>query len=328
MRKLFWWFAWSSIVHASTYWIIGEDYIDTVDGSGSPLHSWFLRPSSYGFDSKNCRVWAEESSAINIFGTDGYRKSTTVSGSIVSDRLSDSIFIRSGENLHQFNEDGTLVESKFDPDYSSVQRLVNAEPGFWALHHQPVRKNSLWVSRVSLQLENGKPILLSTGHDRWSTQKIFPDGTGGAWVGFTTATPTTAYSPAVAKIDSNGNVVLKRVFKERGLFFDGCPLPSGEFLLSRDIPSNSGFTVPVYSFLESIAVAGTSSTLYSAETNYFIDSVLCERDFVTMAERSIFGSDGSFLSRWDFGATQSYRLVRLRGRVQQIYHCKEDHHGP
>jgi len=219
--------------------------------------------------------------------------------------------------LQKRDQKGHLLEEMDRPWLSYAERVTLTSSGGWALHLNK-NEDKLWLAELDNDYLQSQTLTVSEKRYLWTTPKMLWDGNS-VWVGYTTATNLTPYSPSISQFNSKG---FKGNFtwKDKGVFFDFCLDYDGSVLLSRDIPSPQ-FTVPVYPFLERIASDMSTQTYYSGETNWFIDSLVCGRDSIYMIERSIFGSDGSRIVFKKRDAT-AIELFKLPAQAMELYACQ------
>ncbi len=317
-------------------WTVGEKALVCYDGAGVVLNRWVINPRSWSFDADACRVWVEGADGIFQFSTNGASKPTALIGSLVSDVLGNSIFLREGNILIRADRSGMEIDRIDRAEFSTLRRMVASLSGYWSIHRS-FQRDGLWLMELGRSLKPTGRLSLSEGVDLWGVEKLFSGTAGAVWIGFTASTPKSAYSPVVALAEPDSKLVFKRSYHERGIFFDGCVYPANgssgrpndepndEMIVARDIPSNSGFTVPVQAYLEKVNRNGVTTTVYSAETNWLIESLSCHPGYLWMVQRSMFGSDRSRLMRLNFQSSNADWVADIADRIHQIYSCEGEH---
>jgi hypothetical protein len=319
-----WWVALLFSFQANAFdvstWIVGETYVGAYDKAGRKLFQKNLVPDSWSFDARQCRLWVgNENGDIRLVNPAGEVSAAGFEGRMLSDVASSIFFVWARGRLHKASAEGVVLESYEQTSNVIAQRLAVDADRVWMLY---ALGNKLWLEERDTKLNTVSSTVISDGVDLWSDAKIFTsDEMPGVWVGFT-ASITALYSPAVVHVVSGGAIVGEKKWPQRGVFFDGCLEKDRGFIASRSIPSDSGYTVPVRSVLEGVDASGTVSAVYEAETNWLIDSFTCEKNDYWMTQRSIFGSDGSYLVQWNGDSGKFGRRVeRLPGKARKIYRC-------
>lgn len=309
---------------APSGWIVGEDFVARTDLKSSLKVTAGLEPRGWALDEKSCRLWVvTEDGVLASFSP---RRSAGIAEEGVDQILSEvegGYFYTRGRDqrtLEQRTAEGTVAKSWPKPWVKSAQTIVRHGGRAWALSNDDKK---IWLSHLDADLNETKQTVVSENFELWGDTRVYLDAeTKSLWVGFTRTTLTHIYSPSVRRFDFEGNALSEYVGKERGLFFDACLDAGRGLLFSRDLPSDSGYTVPLHSFLETLSPDAQVKGEYAAETNYFIDSLGCRPDRVYMLQRSIFGSDGNHLVVWKRGAAGiGERLTRLPGKGKKLYVC-------
>ncbi len=302
-------------------WLVGSDYLAYTELNFPPLILQ-KETSSEGYDPATCKVWVRDakSGKLSAFAPKQQNEISAPSGEILSDWLGDAFLTLSPDkkSIEIRNTEGKVQKMVEAPWAVHAKRVIAGNNTRWALSGD---ENRLWLTHLDANYQLVKETPLATSRDFWGNSKIlFNSKTNKLWVGFAETKPSHAYSPTVLRVDPDGKIEAKFEWNERGLFFDVC-LDSESVLISRDMPSLP-YTVPVYSTLEAIPEAGKASTYYQADANLFIDGMICETDRILMVQRSIFGSDGSYLVDWNrkSGSTGK-QLFRLPSPIRKLYAC-------
>jgi len=305
-------------------WISAPDYAIYTDLKSPDPVVLTKKISSEGFDSETCSLWTREADTgkLSALAPKAKRELPGVSGEILSDWTGTDFLTRSqdGKSVERRDRDGKVLETVGASWAGEAVRVVSTPDGKrWALLS---RAEHLVLLHLDEKYGTRKETPIAKSTDFWGTAKILVDTKGRKlWVGYAATRPGLIYSPHVARLDFEGKVEAVYQWKEKGLFFDACLDEEFSILASRDIPS-SPYTLPVYSTLESLASDGEIKTRYEAETNYFIDALACQTDRVLMVQRSIFGSDGSYLVNWSrVPGASTQRLLRLPGPARRLYAC-------
>lgn len=315
---------WAGLAQARELWIVGKGYVGHTDLKKPPTYFQDMEIASDGFDASLCRVWVSDETRGHLkqFGAAGLVDAVATSVRILSSVTNERFVTTAGSKWELRDRKGQVLSSKEAGWAGSSEQLELGWERAWSLN---LEGNHLWLTHLDGAFTETKRTELSKTTEIWGYQKLTYDRAGDAlWVGFTHTTATHIYSPTARRLSLEGDQKASFDWKERGLFFSSC-LDGNHWLMARDIPSDSGFTVPVYSFLEKLGADGSKSTYYSGNTNDFIDATVCAPDAVYMIQRSIFGSDGSYLVRWDRTAGQlGEQLFRLPGPARALYLCDEN----
>lgn len=304
-------------------WIVGENYAAFVDENHTPKYFQTF-PTSWGFDRLSCRLWVVDENTKKLSAFEPTQKVIELSESvdaILSD-IKDNRFITKNGTLVQERTDlGRLVRQSALSWASYSEGVVFDGKSAWSLNFDS-QAPKFWLQHFSLPFSEEKEEWISSTLNTIAFRKILFEKTSGTlWLGYSVTNHVPPYSPVVEQRDRGMKLIQRHLWGERGLFFDFCAQDNGSVLVSRDRSSNSGYTVPLYSFLEHFSIL-PPTTLYVGDMNLFIDSVTCGSSVVYMIQRSIFGSDGSHIVRWDrTPGTLGERLFRLPGRAHKIYEC-------
>lgn len=316
-----------SLAKGPVVWIVGEGFIGRTDLVSAVVNQTKISPSSWALDRNGCRLWVsdEKTGQLARLSPDG---STLTAPDNVSRILSDpdkngQFLTRSpgGSRVEQRDASGSLVSQSEHRWVENSEHVVRHQNFSYSLNaSEETRK--LLITRLDATLTEVGQSLVSKRLSPWGERRLALDPLGGLWVGFTA--PGLKSSVAWAERWSfEGRRETQHAWPERGLLFDLCAEPDGSVLVARDIPSDSGFTVPFYSYLERVKRDGSTQTYYQTDVNYFIDSVACHAESVWMVQRSIFGSDGSYLVRWNPKAGGlGDSLFRLHNKVKKLYFCE------
>ena len=203
------------------------------------------------------------------------------------------------------------------------QRIIFHDDTFWSLGADTTT-HRLWLSRVNLEGVETDKVIAPQPYNSFGDFRVLLDPSRKLlWLGFTAGRPGLSYAPIV----ENYNWGTQKTFgwnpDGKGRLFDAIIDLDGSLLMARDVPSDSGFTVPFYSHLERISIEGVGATYYQSDLNYFIESAVPTAQKLFMIQRSIFGSDGSYLVEWDRRPGEiGERLFRLPGSAKKLFVCK------
>ncbi len=308
-----------------TGWVVGKDYLAFWD-SEKILIKKDIAPLSHAFDAKSCQLWVSDptQNALLRFEPDRLSPALRVEaqGRLVSSVSADQFLFLNEANskLEQRNLDGEVAASHEVAESEHLLNFQGAE-NRWALFFES-KRNRIWMKSFDGDLKVQKEVPVTTASVIWTNPRMLVNSkTNDVWVGFSSSALGFSNSPMVNHYAADG--LLKKEFRwgQRGLFFDFCE--SGEGVLAaRDLPTPP-YTVPVTSFVESFAAGKGPTPHYQAATNDLVDSLRCQGDTLWMAQRSIFGSQGSYLIHWRKGDKGTgTRLHRLPGSAEKLYLCE------
>ncbi|MBI4403452.1 MAG: hypothetical protein HY537_04785 [Deltaproteobacteria bacterium] len=306
-------------------WIMGQNYVGYLDKKNEWHSIASVIPTSWGLDSSHCRVWlAEEAKSTLMYTAGGPLQKTGSAKKILSD-VEKGIFLtqsydRPEVQIH--NQEGTITQTVQAPWVIYSERIVRNHDQSWSLNFDETSQK-LWLSHLDPNLLETSTTLLSQHTTVWPTLRMVYESLNDIlWLGWTAATTSKPYSPRIQRRSRQGELQSDKIFADKGVFFDMCANEDKSLLISRDIPSDSGFTVPVYSFLENIDASGKVQTVYSAEVNWLIRSIACQKDRVYMIQQSLFGSGGNRLVEFDLIYGKESVLTLLPGQAWKIYSCE------
>lgn len=304
-------------------WVAGEEFIGRWD-TVHPIEIMPAKPKSWGMNQNSCEVWFsdEKETVFRLSPTDKAPVPTTANGKILTETFQDTFLTKSPtDELEAHDRNGDLVKSYGTVPQSTQAVEVGKKHSF--LLDYSSEQNHLNLITLSPEFSPVKTTSVSYGGSLWSTAKIlFDKDQESVWVGYTSRTPSHMYSPVVELRDSAGAKKYSHSWADRGIFYDMCMEKEGSLTIARDVPSHSGFTVPIYSFLENLKANSAPVEQYAADTNFFIDSMACLPGEVYMLQRSILGSDGSHLQLWHRGESGFGKtLLKLPGRAWKISVC-------
>ncbi len=321
-------FSWTAFAEPSL-WIVGQNYVLRSDASGNPASVSTAPVESWGFDSAGCRMWIqEEGGGLRRFDKAGsVTQSTEKVARILSGTGEGSFLSRSWESAERLeirDADGKRLRV-FDADWVAQSEQVGWEDrslGVWSLNVDE-RARKMSIIRLDSDFASAEMRTVAQPFNTFGYRRLLLDPARKfLWIAYTAAPINFPYAPAVQRHTiAVGPPSLWRS-DEKGLSFDGILDADGSLLLARDIPSDSGFTVPFYSYIQRHSPEGVVSTLYQSDINFFIDSLTVDATSIYMVQRSIFGSDGSFIVRWDREPGQIGKsLFRLPGPARKIFAC-------
>lgn len=306
-------------VFSQDIWVVGKTYL--FHSENGKHHVFKNRKAdSWGYDNAHCRLWVTDQNVLysmdrnkRIARGEAKKILTDVSETFLTLSVSGQMEVR--------NEEGRILSTHPSPWSTLPVAFAQTRKYVFALTEAD---NTLTLHTYNKDFSKVSETSLSEKKDFWNTPKLVADEqTDSVWVGYTVTQAWTIYAPVLEKRNSTGALLHKQEWKERGILFDVCRETNGDALVSRDIPSNSGYTVPVYSFLEGLSVAKSSQTLFAHRENLFMDSLSCGPKEIAFVSRSIFGSDGSTVEIWDRTPKKgSKTLVKLPDQAWKIYSCQ------
>ncbi len=308
-------------------WVVGKDYLAFWNGAAEIQVDNTIAPESWGFESASCHLWITEKKSQTLQGYlpgdfSPFAK-TPYKGRIVSD-VDARQLVTLNEATSQIEKraaEGNVVGSYAFNEPLQLSRVRSSGGQTWGLFLN-ADENRIWLRHFDENFQGTKDLAVATPKVIWGNPRflISPESSN-LWVGYSSSGATAPYTPIIKTLNSQGKALHEYSFKEKGLFFDFC-LEGDGVLMARDIPT-APYTVPVYSFLEELSGGGAKKAVYSAATNDFIDSLGCTQHTVWMAQRSIFGSEGSYLVSWKKGDPSSGTVThKLPGSVNQLYLCQ------
>lgn len=324
MRILLLTLALGQTVLAADLFVAGENYLSYWDGT--TLTSQKTPGQSWEFDAKRCRVWAQDAGAHQLQSWD--RKLTASSalpsGPLASTFASDRFLTWNAELTHlQVRNDEGAVQSEHDAAWAkALKGIAHTHSSAWAMMQIDQPKSSLSVVQLDKNYQPVTETKIPAGRDLFPSYKILFDSvTQLLYVGYSATTVKHAYGPHVTQVSPEGKVVRTTTWSEKGLFLDLCA-QSGTLYVTREEPSVSGWTVPIYSHIEKIAPDGRATKVFTGETNYFLDRIACTEGGLYFIERSIYPSDIPYLSYWNEAAGTAQRLAKLPERGERLFLCE------
>ncbi|MCB0405760.1 MAG: hypothetical protein KDD51_13340, partial [Bdellovibrionales bacterium] len=273
--------------HAQTR-VVGENYIARVNDDALEVN--LVNINSWALERNTCHVWAEQSSRWDFRDAD--TSTVPFAGRLVSDVENGSVLVTNGTQLQRRSiPTGELVADGAVENGNELQRAVYTNGHYWLLFQKQRR---LWLEEWTQELSYLRSVSLVDGRDLWKAPVIL-SASSGLWVGFSVTSNSHAYSPVVARVDTDGKILEFFSWQEKGLLFALAVL-GADVLISRDVPS-SPFTLPVYSHIELLKPNSTPQPYFSAETNWFVDAMAVGQQGLWTAERSIHSGTGSRLRR-------------------------------
>lgn len=321
-------FSLTAIAHNTVggLWIVGENYVAFADEKPPPKYFQAF-PTSWGFDRLSCRLWVVDKNTKKLSAFEPTQQVFELSepvDAILSDIEENRFITKNGTLVQQRTDLGRLVQQSVLSWAPYSEGVVFHGKSAWSLNFD-FQAPKFWLQHFSIPFSDEKEEWISSTLNTIAFRKILFEKTSGTiWLGYSVTNHVPPYSPVVEQRGRDMKLIQRHLWGERGLFFDFCAQGDGSVLVSRDRSSNSGYTVPLYSFLERFLILPPTK-LYEGDVNLFIDSVTCRSPIVYMIQRSIFGSDGSHLVRWDrTQGTLGERLFRLPGRAHKIYECSAE----
>ena len=308
-------------------WVVGKDYVAFWEGTSEFKVERSIVPESWGFEAARCRLWVTDKNSHQLLsllpGELTAILKTELQGRILSDSEGGQFFTYNSavSQIERRGTDGAVLGSFALGDPALLSRVRSLGQVSWGLFLNP-DENKIWLRQYDEKFQKTKELPVATAKVIWANPRflISPESKE-LWVGYTASGPTAPYTPIIKKMTSEGKAVAEFTFKEKGIFFDFC-FEGEKVLVARDIPT-APYTVPVHSFLEELSPGDLKKSVYSAATNYFIDSVGCTEDSVWMAQRSIFSSDGSYLVHWKKGDSSAGTIIqKLPASADQLYLCE------
>ncbi len=313
----------TGICQAETIWILGDYYVAKSDGKKIEWKA-DITPNSWSFNAEQCSLWVEDEDSGKLFrSTDTTFTDTEQKAHLLSDATLGTFFTRSPEGMLQLrNSEGVVKQEYKTPWVAHSKKMIVSAHGTWSINDdRDNRKN--WLGRVLYTGEEVTQIDLLPGMVIWPNHRLLVNETNGDfWLGYSTGEQGKPFTPIVEHRDREGNLKKSYRWKDKGLFHDFCMDRDHSVLVSRDIPSDSGFTVPLDSFLERLMPGKESTTELALASNLIADGLACAPDAIYFAEHSLFGSEGRHLQRWDRNPSHKpVELFDLPGPAQKLYHC-------
>lgn len=308
-----------ALAKSRIYWIAGDDFIGKMEFN-APTFFLPMHPKSVSLDRTSCDLYVgDEHETLFRFAARGSKPEPLQSkGFLLEEEFQTTYYARNTKNqLEERNKEGSVLQTLLAIPKTSR----SFKRGLQKNYILDYRDNQLDLLVLSKNSGSSTTVSLSHGSELWSEPKLTLDTKGTPWVGYTSRTVSHMYAPVLKHFDAAGKTLQTTEWPDRGIFFDLCAEENGSVTISRDIPT-SNFTVPVYSFLENIVPGSKPIQQYEAETNFFIDSMVCTPNTVWMIQRSIFGSEGSHVQEWERGNKDTGKtLFKLPGRAWKIQVC-------
>ena len=318
---LFSFLSFSSLFSHPPLWVVGKTYVALLQ-NGQTKYWNEVTPSSFGMDPQRCELWAVDSKTSNLLKFSqliAQPHSLGTTEAIVSNVEDSTFFSRKGGLLEKRNSAGTVSQTYPFAETSNLIEIHSAEKGYVTLQKAD---KELSFSSMNDSFALLHRTVVSSNADLWNVERLIYDASSGvSWIGFTATTASHMYAPILKSYTLDGTLKSKQIYNHRGIFWDFCLQTDHSLLYSYDVPSNSGFTVPINSYLDAFTSMGMSSQVYSADTNYFIDAVTCSQDAVYMLQRPIFGSEKSLIVSSRLGNKQEETLLTLPAPAYKVFHC-------
>ncbi len=316
----------STFAKADAYrgWIVGKNYLaqwSEAEMGSVPTQ----RNVSHAFDPKGCRLWlmSSDGTLSSYLNSDlSPVKTLKVSAGAIVSYLSDGHFFVLTQNgeLQKRTAEGQVATTFSIADADKLLRLESSADAVWGLFLDSTA-NRIWLRRFDPQLNLKKEIPVASANVIWANPRLHVhSGTDEAWVGYSTSAVGLSTTPMVKRFLPDGSEASVFSWGQRGLFFDQCE-EGDHMLAARDLPTPP-YTVPVFSFIDELVPGAKPKRQYAAPDNYFIDSLSCRADSFWMVQRSIFGSDGSYLVGFDRRVAKETKRVKLEGPAEQLYGCE------
>jgi len=312
----------------SPFYVVGENYVSYFNSERELSISRGIHPSSWTLDRKLCRLWvtSEEDSNLVAFENGNKWDEIKFTGKIISDVVDSQFATNNGNNLIEFRDPSGHVKSQvfFEnlPDLKQIHFLPGG--GSWNLFQRKtsLNRDSLWVNKTDDQGTELKKIFLEASQELWGRTIFSYEKTNQRlWIGYTRSTPQHMYSPYVVQLSSTGEKEFDYQWTDRGVLFDGCVEPTGDFSIFRDIPSPE-FTVPLYSYLELLPWKGIPVTRLALSTNLLVNSMDCRPDGVYVAVHSVLGGEPHQILHWDRNPKSlAEPLVTVPPKIQEVLTC-------
>lgn len=321
MRLLWGILTWGLVAHGATVWIEGEGYVGFHDGKSLTTRK-VPSDATAGFDAASCRLWVA-SPSLSWHDAAGEHAAPAGTGAILSDVADGAFVLRVKDDAIETRDarTGVALSAYAAPWARHNERVVLASGGAWALNFDRGPRRP-WLARLDSRFVETVAFDLPGAGLIWTNHRIALDPvTGDLWLGQSIGAAGIGHHPIVERRDRDGKVVDTFAWREKGYFFDFCLEPRGRHaIVAHDIASGSPYTVPFFSRLERAEAGGKTTRHYESDMNDFLDALGCGEDEVFLAERSIFGSAGTFLVRWD--GKQTTQLAKLPGKVRRLFVCR------
>lgn len=303
-------------------WIVGKQYVAFWNGAALELNQE-IAPASHSFDASACRLWVSDDKKLERFDEGKIKPalSRTETGRLLAPRTTKEIFFLAGNEIQRKNELGETTSNFTLPDPAKLQSLHFGQSKIWALYFDS-QQHHIALRHFKDGEAASEPISVATATVIWANPRLLVHPvTDDVWVGYSSSAPGHAYSPFVNQYGANGKLKHEYRWALRGLFFDFCP--EGDTVLSaHDLPTMP-FTVPVTSYVEKLVPKQKPAPVYEAATNDFVDSLTSRADGLWMIQRSIFGSNGSYLVHAKVGeAGPGTVFQKLPSPAENLYVCE------
>ena len=319
MKKFILCFLLTAHCFSQDIWVMGKTYLlHSENGKHFVLKNKMAE--SWGYDKTNCRLWVTEKNIL--YSMDRKKRTQRGEAQKILTDLTDSFLTLSLDGkIESRDEQGRVLATYLAPWKKLPVSVGKTKDFVFALIESD---NTLTTYKKDFTLV--RETLISEKRDFWNLPKlVVNEKTATIWIGYTVTQTWTLYAPVLEKRNFKGELLYKKEWQERGILFDLCLEANGDALVSRDVPSNSGYTVPVHSYLERISLTQKEETVFSHQENLFIDSLSCQKNEIAFISRSIFGSDGSTVEIWDKTHEKfSKTLVKLPDPAWKIYSCHID----
>ncbi len=319
------WLLLATQAQGATIWIVGQNFLGVTDGISPPKIIEQIPTVSSALDPGTCALWTTDGQSLKRWDKSLQPTSFGASEKLVSDFHGGTFLSLALDGmLEEKDAQGvTKKKTKGSWAFDSRQAYYNGADG-WSLNVDEKEHNARLV-HFGKSLEEDRSTALATKTVLFPNYNLLVDETAKRlWVSFSLPSLDYPYVPVVKEFDLAGILKNSYAFAERGRVFDMClDKKDGSTLVSRDIPSENGFTVPVYSYLEKLVSGIKPETNYEAQVNDFIDSMICEPDELWMVQHSIWGDSGVYLVHWDRkNSGPGERKFLLPGLVSRIVKCE------
>lgn len=316
MKKFLIIFLLSSGLFAQDIWVIGKTYL--LHHENEKTHTLNKTPNSSAYDKANCRLWVTDQN--QLYSIERNKRTLRGNAEAILSEINDT-FLTLGTNgkVELRDSEGEVLKSFPAPWSTRPTTIVHIKDFTFALIESGDNNLSLQIYDQDFNVV--RETVVARNRFLWNIPKLLVDEKKElVWIAYTVSQPWALYAPVLEKRTFKGDLLSSEQWKERGVLFDACLEENGNVLLSRDISSQSPYSVPIHSYLEKIS--SQVETVFSHEENQFIDSLSCQNNEIAFISRSFFGSDGSTIRIWDKTHKEmSKTLFKLPDPAWKIYSC-------
>lgn len=303
-------------------WLVTPEFLQWVSPNPEQDLQFKADSSAVSIDSKSCQAWMKTEEGlhkVDFRGNSLLNVPFHIEGIILSHANPKGEFLTATAGQWRVqNSEGQVVLEMPRP----TNRALHVTPwqGDSAWYLTEGKENELILGKIPANGETQR-FSISKGVDLWGNVRVQADSVHKrVWIGYSATTSEHIYSPILELRDWEGNLIFKKEISERALFFDSCLSEDGKLIFSRDLPTMP-YTVPLYSYIESLSADGTLERLYTASENQFLDSISCGTGNTVYAlQRSIFGSDGQRIVKYE---NHTETLIRpADSKAREVYLCR------